>query len=546
MILISFSSLPLQAVTAAEKAALSDALCRNRSGIPLVTSSQIEDYFFALASACDTVIDDDFFFTAIAAAAGLGEANPQVPNTACHEKTKVVFASKVRPGPDLPGVSGVSVPIARRFDWAGDASEEPAATFLCAAVADEAGQVLTIAERILVNDEFSKALESIFDSVQFQELKNAIENRISDAGQVRGVDTLEKQLYVPIDADTDRYVVVTPLTSQLPGELDRRLHERKEKNEFFEELYFSVGTAGGVSSRLLGGRLPRLMCLPTQCQCPQYVRGTLPTAAKGRYLVVEFDAPKMNATGTDISAGFSLITTSALGFSDALRRQHPEIGGVESVAVGLSGAEFQGEFRDGEWIYIVDSGIKNFHGKPVRFVIPELKASARMHLVLRLKGELLQEHFSADSISRGMRFCGSDIFNLDVTVADEQVLVEIFQAWGGAVHMLADRAELLPAAGDKLDALLDLLAIKKGDGDTVTRNSEFVPIAIGYQGIEPPRPRYGVRGEKGQKHMFAMGITGLGEFVAADAARHDSIFWRWEYDRLRYSAVVRTYLAPTS
>jgi CRISPR type I-F-associated protein Csy2 len=120
-------------------------------------------------------------------------------------------------------------------------------------------------------------------------------------------------------------------------------------------------------------------------------------------------------------------------------------------------------------------------------------------------------------------------------------------------HVLLDRSDLLEAATgeatDPLDGLLDVFTWHRdpegGFTNRFARDAEgrpryLVPLAVGYQAIEPikaTRTRRGTRSSQ-TPHVFAEGIASVGELVSsrklardASAAQSRDMFWSWEVDR---------------
>jgi hypothetical protein len=253
------------------------------------------------------------------------------------------------------------------------------------------------------------------------------------------------------------------------------------------------------------------------------------------------DVHNLNATGTDVSAGFSLLTTAALGFSDALRLKVMGDVGIESVAIGLSHDRFRGEWRSDRWVYSRKCGVKTSARGVSRLPVPELLADATVHLVLELDREIDHEHLGCDTLC-GMTRLGGGSINMDLqaVVTDRAGMDDTLAAWGSQVQLLADRGDRL-AEGDPLDRLLDAMAIVHDaeSGHWHRLHPGLVPIAAGYQGVEPPRPRGGLRSpEEGMRHMYAISLTGLAEFLPAIAASREPIWWQWEWQKASYSAVV--------
>jgi len=525
-----------------ERGDLERLIRRNTTGIPVVAPDEIHDYLLALAQACEVTLDREFPQAATRAAELIGEANPKVPDPTCQAPMRLAMRDKLPK--TFPLLSALSAPPARRFDFTGAASAFRAASLLCAAVADEEGRVRTLAEDILEGGPFAAALAELTSSENSPDLREALKRRLDSAGQVSHVHPGEKQLYVP--GGEGRYLMVTPLSTNLPIELHRRIHERRARSELFGELRFHVGGENpincGLSAAMLGGDLPKLMCLAPEI--PAAAAGDaryMPATGEGRYLVLRVDVSDLNATGTDVAAGFSLLTTAALGFSDALRLKALGDVKIEAVAIGVSSAQFRGEWRGDRWVYSQKCGVKTTARGVSRMPVPELNADAVIHLVLRLDRDVSSEAVDANQVLGMTRLGGGRInSNLPWAVVDDKGLSDTLAAWRRQVVFLADRSDWL-SEGEPLDRLLDAMAIKE---DPVTgrwhrAHPGLLPVAAGYQGLEPPRPRSGLRGaEAGVRHIYAVSMTTLAEFVPASAAAEDAVWWGWEWRRASFSAAL--------
>jgi hypothetical protein len=533
---------PSRSLTADERRQADYLLRRNITGVPVVSSEDACEYLLLLASLCNTEVGEDFLFSSISAAQHLGEANPKIPDATSQAPMRLFNREKLARTQGFPLISPMSSPPARRFDFTGPMTLFSAASVLCAAFA-ESGVARTVADDVMQDGPISRALEEMIGSPRYLELRSALLQRVSSASKVSHVHQSEKQLYVP-GAPGDDYLMVTPLNSNLSIELRRRIADRRQRVEFFAELNFLVGGTKpvncGLTSSLLAGSLPKIMCLPRAVRVDAVGDSAfLPPSITGSYVVFVGSVKSLNATGNDICAGFAGLTTASMGFTDALRREALGDAQIAGVSIGVSGGWFRGEWLNGQWVYEVNTGIKASGRGAVRGVIPELKADATIHLVIKLDREV-----NPDSLARANRVhrFGGGSFTQPArwAVTDECGVSETLSNWGEQVQILADRGDLL-GEGDPLDRLLDLLARRKdpASGRWAKENPRLVPVVAGYQGVEPPRRRSGLReSERELRHLYAVSITGLAEFLPANEAEAASIYWHWKWLGRSYSAVL--------
>lgn len=158
--------------------------------------------------------------------------------------------------------------------------------------------------------------------------------------------------------------------------------------------------------------------------------------------------------------------------------------------------------------------------------VAELTATARLHIVIRLSAPLSVADLGlvAPAVV-SLRFAGGAIFNPVATVASD--LDEILDDWGSQVWLVANRQQDIENAADRLDAALDRLQ---------TNNPRYGLASIGFQGIEPPRPRNGLR-DSSYRHIYAGGIVGLMEWVPAAGSGDDCIFWSASWDRATFACL---------
>ncbi|OQX11167.1 MAG: hypothetical protein BWK73_18355 [Thiothrix lacustris] len=221
-------------------------------------------------------------------------------------------------------------------------------------------------------------------------------------------------------------------------------------------------------------------------------------------------------------------------------------------------------------------GAKDFINPPI---IEEIKGDMRVTLVLRLVGNYDDEALSqklADSFAsvetrqalynwiHANPCCGGschDLKALRLLVAteteDDDLLLKALRRLQqhDKGFWVVPRDDLLSerqAEGqDVLDALLDTQRrMKQADGrwrrDAWIGDEKrwLVPLAIGYQAIEAPQPRQGVR--KAAPHIYAEPLTGLGELVYASHWLWrpdfvmDSVFWVHRHDAQQQTYFVTT------
>lgn len=502
----------------------------------------LDDTLFAHAASLNLELDDDFIASILVDVKNLGVLNPKIPDAFSRAAPKTL-SPKVMRGPDLPGISAFSVPIVQKYDYAGGHSSSFRAFRFLISPFEFDGRLMTLIDDVLAGGLASEVMgEIVGPSWNF--CCSAIIDRINQDSQAPYVDASEKQIFW--ETSRNEYLIISPLADTLPLELACRLRERRKNGELFKELKWSVGgdkfVNAGVMSTICAGLLPKLMALP-----PASWRDVrpLPAPVGGQFLALEFDAQSFNATGSSISGGVATIP-AAIGFAEALRRKLDDRDvkiETEAVGFGFSNVNFHGEWRDNGWHYSMRKGSrKTIAGKMVAYAVPELTANARVHVVVKLAEAVNPEILTTvSSVVYGLRFAGGGIFNADVTIADD--LAAVMAAWGENVWMVADRQheidgadDKLDAALDKLDAALDKLAIVKYEnGRWYPREKGYALAQVGYQGIEPPRPRKGLR-DMNCRHIYASGLLSLIRWVPANQAAGDAVFWKSGWNRETYSA----------
>ena len=179
--------------------------------------------------------------------------------------------------------------------------------------------------------------------------------------------------------------------------------------------------------------------------------------------------------------------------------------------------------------------VTNDEKKTVLQMVAEMTSNARVHLVIELKDSILPDFLPAVQKSlSSMRFAGGSIFNPQVTLAAEAK--SVMQAWGSSVYFIADRQADIALEKDKLNSALDRLCMIKNEQEQWKLSAPMYCLAAtGYQGVEPPRPRNGVR-DPSCRHIFAASIVTLAQWVPATAAAADQVFWKAGWNRVTYAA----------
>ncbi len=287
-----------------------------------------------------------------------------------------------------------------------------------------------------------------------------------------------------------------------------------------------------------------------------------------RYTLIENLAVNdLNAEGNSLTAGASILPTGICGFGHWLQLQCLELGKVDGVAVAVH------EFNPHEGMTKNPMALHGFARDKIINppIIHELKADARVSLVLRHEQSTTRLKDVADAVKAqltGARFCGGrchavgSVASFDRTSNDEDArgkpldyanLKRRLQTWGyrnlrGA--FLKDRADLIKAHNQERSQRDDLGAIfqattlfidRDADGKPQGKASRqhsgwIVPVAIGFQAIEPPSHTRPGRRDDACPHVYAEPITGLGEFIAHTRALRDQLiftddglYWRYRH-----------------
>lgn len=282
-----------------------------------------------------------------------------------------------------------------------------------------------------------------------------------------------------------------------------------------------------------------------------------------------------NAESNQYVVGIPAMT-GFTGFGHGLERELNRLGWalqVEGVAVMLHDLQLHEGHPKCPAAML---GAKDFINPPI---IEEIKGDMRVTLVLRLVGnyddealsEKLEDRFASVEMRQALYdwihahpCCGGschDLKALRLLVAteteDDAVLLKALRRLQqhDKGFWVVPRDDLLSerqAEGqDVLDALLDTQRrMKQADGHwrrdgwIGDEKRWLVPLAIGYQAIETPQPRHGVR--KAAPHLYAEPLTGLGELVyashwlwRADFVM-DSVFWVHRHDAQQQTYFVTT------
>lgn len=482
------------------------------------------------AATFSVTLGPDTLKTIMSGLQGLGVLNPKIPDSFTQAKIKTL-SHKLHRGPHLPGINSLSVPVIQKYDHAGGPIGHQA-TFRFLIQPFFENQWQTVIDAALADLPASAAMRELLGD-GWDTCIAAIRTHLTREVQCNSLDKSEKQVYWP--GATDQWLLVSPTQDTLPAELRMRLTERnkvqaKPTRTLSIPLNFYIGGTkpqnSGAMACQLGGAIKKFVSLPPPSTSPTPTHLTAPEP--GRYLVLEFDAQGMNATGASICAGLA-NATSATGFLEALRRNFSTSGvelKPESIAFGYSNVNFDGHFENGKWSYYQKKSVRKTNTKVVPHPVSELTASARVHCIVKLDTAQSPQILSALDFST-LRFASGTIWEPKATLTDD--LSEVLQAWGDQVHFLADRQADIEQSADKLDAVLDLVL-----DDTPKRNYCF--SVIGYQGIEPPRPRTGLRDQE-CRHIFATSILSLAEWLPASAAAGQPIFWRATWLRTTFTCL---------
>lgn len=485
------------------------------------------------AATFEVKLDETFIPAIMAGLKSLGVLNPKIPDPFCQASLKTL-SKKVPQFDKLPALSAFSVPVRQKYDWAGGSEKYIRAFRFLVTPFQHADLWWCAAELDLVCP-----LTEILGE-DWQMCAAAIQEHLKRDVQSPIVQRAEKQIFWPIDIKDDKHLILSPMQDMLPVELAVRIKERKEQEipQRFHVEYLSCSSDkfqnSGVAACNLGGQFPKLMSLPP----PSFRESTpLPAPEAGGFLAMEFDVVQMNATGGSIMAGVSNIT-AAMGFKDALRRQLQKAGhdiGLKGIAVGFSNVDFHGRQENGTWVGYAKRGSRVVNDETRMQIVSEMTANARVHLVIQLDGSHAPDFLdTVRKILPSMRFAAGTIWQHQVTLGDAAT---IFKSRGNEVWFIADRQDEIEAEKDRLDAALDRLYVTRNQLDEWKAAAPLYTLATtGYQAIEPPRPRNGLR-DPNCRHVFASNIVSLAQWVSSSVAAVDQVFWTGTWNRSTYSAL---------
>lgn len=496
-------------------------------------SSNLVDALNSHAANFSVNLDASFVDSVVAGIKNLGALNPKIPDSFCQAGPKTI-SPKVPAANFLPGISALSVPLAQRYDWvAGNARLMPAFRFLVTPF-DYQGTRLAVVD---LSEEIESAMSSIVGP-DFAMCSLAIKAHLNRQEQNPFVAGGEKQVFWPVDPGQNKYLIVSPTFDMLPIELASRLRERSGQK--FPLLWYRLSSEkfqnAGVAACNLGGKFPKLLALPPE---PETSISALPSPVSGRFLAVAVDVQSMNATGASISAGLANLP-QALGFMEALRRQLAmalgEATAFNAVALGFSKVDFHGHENEGsgEFSYFVKRASRVSSKKEAKLQrVAEQTANAKVHLVLELSEEKEPDflRFVATALD-SLRYGGGTIWNPEYSLAANPE--NFFAAWGDSVYFLADAAKELSEEEDRLDQALDFIDLS----NSFPSAASYCLAVCGYQGIEPPRPRAGLRDQL-CRHIFAASILSLCRWVPASESTAESVFWKSFWDNETYSAYAK-------
>jgi CRISPR-associated protein Csy2 len=284
-------------------------------------------------------------------------------------------------------------------------------------------------------------------------------------------------------------------------------------------------------------------------------------------LIENLEIGDLNAEGNSLTSGASILPTGICGFGHWLQRQCQELGTVDSVAVAVH------EFHRHEGMTKNPMALQGFSRDKIINppIVQELKADARVSLILRheQKEDVRQENVAASVQAKlkGASFCGGRCHSVrevhsydehsnykpDGKPQDYSALSQRLQSWnrrGLPGSFLKDRADLIRLYNkengqrDDLGAVFHyttVFAERDADGKTHSYRRQhrawIVPVAIGFQAIEPPSHTRAGRRDVAYPHAYAEPITGLGEFIGHTRALRENLlfdaeaglFWRYRH-----------------
>lgn len=496
-------------------------------------SSNLVDALNSHAAKFSVNLDKSFVDSVLAGIKNLGALNPKIPDSFCQAGPKTI-SPKVPSANFLPGISALSIPLAQRYDWVGgNARLMPAFRFLVTPF-DYQGTRLAVVD---LSEQIESAMSSIVGP-DWAMCSLAIKAHLTRQEQHPFVAGGEKQVFWPVDPAQNKYLIVSPTFDMLPIELASRLRERSGQN--FELLWYRLSSEkfqnAGVAACNLGGKFPKMLALPPE---PETSISALPAPMRGRFLAVAVDVQSMNSTGASISAGLANLP-QALGFQEALRRQLAmamgEAARFNAVALGFSNVDFHGQKNEdsGTWSYFVRRASRVTSKKEAKLErVAELTSNAKVHLVLELSEEKEPDFLNLVATAlNSLRYGGGTIWNPEYSLAANPE--SFFDAWGDGANFLVDASKEISPVDDRLDQVLDFLDLS----NSFPSAARYCLAVCGYQGIEPPRPRAGLRDQL-CRHIFAASILSLCRWAPARKCPEERVFWKSFWDNETYSAYAK-------
>lgn len=460
----------------------------------------------------------------------LGVLNPKIPNAFCQASPKTI-SPKLAGIQGFPGISILSVPFQQKYDWAGGAATDFRLwRFLITPVAGEGRAII---DDLLSGGPLADAFVELVGG-DWSDAIDEVRRYLNRDSQSPSVASDEKQVYFVHDQGE---LLISPLADPSFSELLRRIKDRTACGEVFDIVCWKAGGVNPFNSGVVAGSVAGWLWKLITFAPSFAINSSLPPSADGTAMVIEFEVPDMNAEGAGVTAG-PVSLTAVLGFVDALRRKIPGLDPV-AVAAGFSHYDFHGERNEnGSWSFFGKRGTRPaLNGKGVvAYPVPEMSASAKVHIALRFS-EAVPGDF-ADEVQSALpacRFAGSSIFAERATVvADAAAALAVLDS----VPLIADAQHEIDGAAERLDAALGYLA--RIESETSLHREQRKPgyflAATGFQCIEPPQPRNGLKGDA--LHAYAAPILKLAQWVHAKNAtsQAERVWWRNRWDADTYSA----------
>lgn len=444
----------------------------------------------------------------------LGVLNPKIHNLQHNAGIKTL--SPKLPAPDkLPGIHAFSVPVRQKYDWANDRSAHfPYFAFLVTPFLHN-NQWHCIAN---LEQETEAAMQEIFGE-EWQFCAEGMRTHFTRHVQYPQLLKSERQVFFPLNKEKGQALIISPMADMLFLELHHELEERKKQGQAFNTITYDLPANDyakvGVSAARTQGKLTRLFTMPFTQQERKFQ--PLAPSEAGSFLAIEFHASKLNITGGGIVSGLGSLT-SPFGFSEMIQKRIPEVE-IEKLAIGYSNVLFSGEQNKEnpyDWKYFAPKGA--YPGE-------ESQASATVHIILKLKEEIAP-HFLDELRDKlaTLNYGKSALTRLQIALTAN--LDAVLRQWGKDVWFLENKQEEIAGAPNRLTAALDKIA----------SDSRYALANTGYQAIEPPRPRSGLR-DPNCKHVFATTIASLVRWTPAnDVTEQNTIFWQSAWDKTTYSA----------